>query len=84
MRAKLPCSKPAIITRLLQFSIVVCCVFVVSLLDHGLHDYFIGYVVTVHEEVVLEFFAEREKTNVTYSFVGEPSRLHILLFNIQN
>lgn len=50
-------SLPRDITTLLQFSIVVCCVFVVSLLDHGLHNYVVCYVVAIHEQVIFEFLA---------------------------
>lgn len=62
------------ITTLLQFSIVVCCVFVVSLLDHGLHHYVVCYVVAVHKQVVFQFFAKREESYVVYCFVSDLSR----------
>ena len=72
------------ITPMLQFSIVVCCVFVFSLLYHGLHHYVVCYVVTVHKEVVFKFFSEGEEADVVNSFVGDLRRLHILLLHILN
>lgn len=48
---------------------------------HQHHYHLVGDVVTVHEQVVLQFLAQAEKTHVLGRYIGEPLRINVLLFN---